>query len=425
MDARSPSPADLIVDRAGEFRVHSDVYTSVAIFELEMRRVFEGSWVYVAHESQIPEAGDFVTTRIGTQPVIVTRDSTGGVNVLLNRCRHRASIVCRLPAGTAKQFVCPYHSWTYASNGTLLNFAQKDGYAADVDRGALALHRASAVATYRGLVFARLIGEGESLEQRLGDARRYLDLWVERSPVGRVRVTRAAHRLTYAGNWKFQMENGVDGYHGNYVHSSFIRIADRAGERKAASFTAVRDTGAAVGLSHGDGFIERPYGGMAGQFDYADVRHTDYHRALNDAYGPARVQDILAQRNTLLFPNLFLFESHIRVVQPISVSETIVTMLPTLLDGVPPGMNQARLRSHERFFGPAGFGTPDDVEMFVNCENGMRGRAVQWVRLDRGLHREESTGTDFRSHSTDETPQRSAYRQWRALMGADAGAGWK
>lgn len=413
-------PAALVIDRDGDFRVHSDAYTSAEVFELEMHRLFEGSWVYVAHESQIPEPGDFITTRIGTQPVIVSRAADGRIHVLLNRCRHRGSIVCRLHEGHGQQFVCPYHSWIYGTDGTLLNFAQKDGYPADLDRSQLGLHHASDVDAYQGLVFARLRGAGESLETRLEAVRRYIDLWTERAPAGRMRVTRAAHRISYPGNWKFQMENGVDGYHGNYVHSSFIRIADRAGERKAAAFTAVRDTGGAIGLPRGDGLIERPHGGMAGQFDYADARHTAYHEALAGAYGRDRLPHILAQRNILIFPNLFLFESHIRVVQPVSVSDTIVTLQPMLLEGAPEAMNRARLRSHERFFGPAGFGTPDDVEMFVNCESGMRARAVEWVRLDRGLYREEGTGGAVTGHSTDETPQRSAYRQWRAVMVAAA-----
>lgn len=410
--------ADLVVDRPGDFRVHSEAYVSPAVFEIEMQRIFEESWVYVAHESQVPAHGDFITTRIGTQPVIVTRDRSGAVHVLLNRCRHRASIVCRLPEGHAQQFMCPYHNWVYGTDGALLNFAQKEGYPPDLDRGQLGLHRASAVGVYGGLVFARLSGQGESLDERLAAVRPYIDLWVRRSPEGRVRVTRAAHRLKYPGNWKFQMENGVDGYHGNYVHSSFIRIADRAGERKAAAFTAVRETGSTIGLARGDGLIERPYGGMAGQFDYADDRNADYHAALAKAYGKDRVQEVLAQRNLFIFPNLFLFESHVRVIQPVSVSETIVSMLPTILEGAPDAMNVARLRAHERFFGPAGFGTPDDVEMFVNCENGMRARAVEWVRLDRGLHRERSEAGVETGHSTDETPQRSAYRRWRSIMQA-------
>jgi phenylpropionate dioxygenase-like ring-hydroxylating dioxygenase large terminal subunit len=414
------NPADLIVDKPGDFRVHSDAYRSPEVFELEMRRIFERSWVYVAHESQIPNAGDFVTTRIGTQPVIVSRDREGHVHVLLNRCRHRASIVCRLAAGRSDQFTCPYHSWTYGTDGTLLHFAQKDGYSANLDRAPLGLHKAS-VGTCQGLIFARLGGEGESLDDRLESVRQLIDLWVKRSPRGRVSATRAAHRITYPGNWKFQMENGVDGYHGNYVHSSFIRIADRAGERKASAFTAAREGGGASGLGRGDGLIERPYGGMAGQFDYAHPKHADYHAALTAAHGSESLACILAQRNLFIFPNLFLFESHIRVIQPVSVSETIVTMLPILLDGIPDSMNAARMRAHERFFGPAGFGTPDDVEMFVNCENGMRARAVEWVRLDRGLHRELLHGDVHTGHSTDETPQRSAYRQWRRAMQSDAG----
>jgi phenylpropionate dioxygenase-like ring-hydroxylating dioxygenase large terminal subunit len=414
-------PADLVVDRPEDFRVHTDAYVSAEVFDLEMRRIFERTWVYVAHESQISTAGDFVTTTIGTQPVIVTRDARGEVHVLLNRCRHRGSIVCRLDAGRSQQFMCPYHNWVYASDGALIAFAQKEGYPAELDRSDLGLARAE-VGVCQGLIFAKLAGGGEALDERLADVRRYIDLWVQRSPAGRIRTTRALHRIAYPGNWKFQMENGVDGYHGNYVHSSFMRIVDRAGERKVAAFTAVRDTGATRDLSHGDGMIERPYGGMAGQFDYADPHLSAYHALLDAAYGRARRDAILGQRNLLIFPNLFLFESHIRVIQPVAPSETIVTMLPTILDGAPDDLNAARLRAHERFFGPAGFGTPDDVEMFVNCESGLRARGVEWVRMDRGLHREQRENGGHTAHSTDEVPQRSAYRRWRELMSIEAEA---
>ena len=163
------SLADLVVDRPGDFRVHTDAYVSPAIFELEMRRIFERTWVYVAHESQLPAAGDYITTTIGTQPVIVTRDTRGVVHVLLNRCRHRGSIVCRLASGRAAQFMCPYHNWVYASDGALISFAQKEGYPQDLDRADLGLARA-AVGTYGGLIFAlpmpRVSGRGYRDRQR-------------------------------------------------------------------------------------------------------------------------------------------------------------------------------------------------------------------------------------------------------------------
>lgn len=314
--------------------------------------------------------------------------------------------------------MCPYHNWVYASDGALLAFAQKEGYPAELDRSKLGLARAE-VGIYQGLVFARL-GGSETLEERLADVRRYIDLWAQRSPTGRIRTTKAVHRIAYPGNWKFQMENGVDGYHGNYVHSSFMRIVERAGERKVSAFAAVRETGGTRSLSHGDGMIERPYGGMAGQFDYADPSLSGYHAQLDAAYGRERRDEILGQRNLLIFPNLFLFESHIRMIQPVNPTESIVSMVPTILDGAPDAMNAARLRAHERFFGPAGFGTPDDVEMFVNCGSGLQARGVEWVRMDRGLHREQQSAADRVSHSTDEVPQRSAYRRWRELMGGPA-----
>ena len=279
----------------------------------------------------------------------------------------------------------------------------------------LALHRAAGSVSYRGLIFARLSGGGN---RSTNVSRRSALISISGSSGLPPRDSSHARRSPdhLCRNWKFQMENGVDGYHGNYVHSSFIRIADRAGERKAAAFTAVPCRRLRDRPGPRRRLDRRPDGGMAGQFDYGDPRNHEYHAALRQAYGDARLPGILAQRNILIFPNLFLFESHIRVMQPLSVSETIVTMLPTLLDGVPDAMNEARLRAHERFFGPAGFGTPDDVEMFVNCENGVRGRAVEWVRQDRGLHRETADAGRRVAHSSDETPQRSAYRQWRAVM---------
>src|SRR5687768_11470963 len=99
------NPADLVVDAPGDFRVHTEAYVSDEIFALEMDRIFERTWIYVAHESQIARRGDYLTTRLGTQPVIVTRDQHGAVQVLLNRCRHRGSIVCRLDAGRSDQFM--------------------------------------------------------------------------------------------------------------------------------------------------------------------------------------------------------------------------------------------------------------------------------------------------------------------------------
>ena len=410
-------PDQMVVDQEHDFRVHTSAYTEPDIFALELERIFETAWIYVAHESELPSPGDYCTSVIGTQPVIVSRGEDGAIHVLLNRCRHRGSAVCRDERGHTSSFRCPYHAWVYGNDGRLLGCAQADGYPEDLDKSGLGLCPAARVDSYRGLIFASLAPEGELLAERLAQVRKYIDLWCDRSPLGEMTLTRGAHRYAYPGNWKLQMDNGVDGYHGNYVHESFLKIVERAEETTVRAFTELRRTGYVRGLSHGDGLIDRPYGGMAGQFDYHDPKLTEYHERLRQAYGPERASEVLGQQNVLIFPNLFLFESHIRMIKPIAVDQTVVEMRPFLLAGVPDGFNAERLRTHERFFGPAGFGAPDDVEMFVNVQSGLKARGADWVIMSRGLDREAGNEAGERvGHSTDEAPQRAAYREWRRLM---------
>ncbi len=410
-------PADLVIESENDFRVHGSAYTDPAIFELELERIFEQTWVYVGHESEILQPGDFRTTTIGTQPVIVSRGPDGAVNVLMNRCRHRGSIVCREERGRTAQFRCPYHGWTYRVDGRLTSIAQADGYPDDFDKLAFGLAPVPRLAIYRGLIFASLSPSGETLEERLRDVRKYVDLWADRSPTGEATLTKARHRYSYPGNWKLQMDNGVDGYHGNYAHESYVKIMERAEETSFGDFAQLRRTGYTRGLSHGDGLIDRPYGGMAGQFDYLDPALTTYHRQLEERDGAERAKALQGQQNLFVFPNLFLFEGHIRVIRPVRFDETVVELYPFELVGAPAEVNTGRLAVHERFFGPAGFGAPDDVEMFVNVWSGLKARSVDWLFMSRGMHREtRNDDGEHVCHSTDEAPQRAAYREWRRLM---------
>jgi hypothetical protein len=118
-----------------------------------------------------------------------------------------------------------------------------------------------------------------------------------------------------------------------------------------------------------------------------------------------------------VYPNLFLFESHIRVVRPVAVDRTYVDVYPTELVGAGDELNGVRLREHERFFGPASFGATDDIEIFVRVQAGLRGGGPEWLEFSRGMHREElNEGGETVGHSTDEVPQRSQYRRWLELM---------
>ena len=175
----------------------------------------------------------------------------------------------------------------------------------------------------------------------------------------------------------------------------------------------------AIGLPHGDGLLERE-DGMLGTFDYSS--QADYQQALVDAHGKDRLRDILTQRNILIFPNVYLFESHIRVMRPVSPTSTIVDNIPTWIEGVPDEVNTARLREHERFFGPSSFGATDDVEIFVLNQTGVQAEQARWLDFSRGIEREGLTEHgEHVGHSTDEAPQRSIYREWRRRMVAGEG----
>lgn len=410
--------AGLVIDEPYRFRVDGRIHTDPGLFALEMAHIFSTSWLYVGHVSEIPEPGDYRTAVLGRQPIVLSRGEDGDIHAVFNRCMHRGAVVCRSDRGHANHFRCPYHNWVYRNDGTLVGMAQRSGYGQHFDATELDLVPVPRVDTYRGLVFACLDPDVEPLLERLGPTAWYIDQWADRSPVGRISVTEGVHRYTYPGNWKFQLENGVDGYHGNYVHESFVKLLDRAGERSRRDVVRARnDLGThnyAKGLPNGDALLERE-DAMLGTFDYASLE--EYRRALTEAYGAQRVQDVLTQRNILVFPNLYLFESHIRVMRPVSATSTIVDTIPTWIEGIADEINTRRLREHERFFGPSSFGATDDIEIFVLNQTGVQAEAARWLDFSRGLEREQVNDRgEHVGHATDEAPQRAIYRQWHRRM---------
>jgi benzoate/toluate 1,2-dioxygenase alpha subunit len=408
----------LIVDEADTFEVHTDVYTQPDVFRAEMQNIFERTWVYVAHESQLPKVGDYKTAAIGTQPVIVSRHEDGQVYVLLNRCRHRASVVCRDDVGHSNFFRCPYHNWSYANNGALVGMAQANGYPADFDKSRWGLHRAPRVASYRGLIFASLAADGPSLAEYLAPIRKYVDWWFDRAPTGTITVLPKPHKYPYPGNWKWQAENGHDGYHGNYVHESWQRLLERAGEGAVKDVRKFRAGGCTRGFAHGHGLLERP-GGLSPASSWTGrmmERYPEYATALRRRFTDDGIDEISARRNIFVFPNLYLFDTQLRVINPVAVDKTEVHLYVYALDGAPAELNEGRYRAHERFYGPSGFGSPDDVEIFVCNQTGVQAAGVDYLLLARGLHREELVDGEWVGHSTDEVPVRAMYREWKRLM---------
>jgi len=131
MDTRvTIAPQIRFIDDAaqGIFRYSPKVFSDPELFECEQRRIFDQSWLYAGHESEVPQAGDFLTRRVGGRPLIIVRGDDGRIRIFHNSCRHRGATVCRHPRGNAKTFACFYHNWTYDNQGRLDGVPLKDAY---------------------------------------------------------------------------------------------------------------------------------------------------------------------------------------------------------------------------------------------------------------------------------------------------------
>ena len=185
-------------------RVHTSLYTSGDIFALEIEKIFNQTWVWVGHESEVPDAGSFKSSMVGTQPVIVVRDRKGNINVLLNRCRHRAATVCEHRSGKTNSFVCPYHGWGYGLDGALRGVPHPESYGDTLEKEQLGMVRLRSE-SYAGMIFATFNRQMEPLTDFLGPAMKWMDLFMKQGAGYPLQAT-TAHRFRFPGNWKIQLE---------------------------------------------------------------------------------------------------------------------------------------------------------------------------------------------------------------------------
>jgi phenylpropionate dioxygenase-like ring-hydroxylating dioxygenase large terminal subunit len=208
----------------GNGLVSRRIFIEPEIYQQELERIFARCWLYLCHESQIPQPGDFLTTYMGEDPVLVVRASDGRVRAFLNVCRHRGNRLCRADAGNAASFTCAYHGWTYRNDGRLTGVPYlKEAYNGELERERWGLMPVAQLDNYKGLYFATFDAQAPPLRDYLGPMSWYLDTFFDRREGG-IELIGGVHKWVMPCNWKFPAENFAgDGYHVPWSHVSAVR----------------------------------------------------------------------------------------------------------------------------------------------------------------------------------------------------------
>ena len=424
--------ADRIADLVEPGRVHRRVYSDPDVFELEMERIFGRAWLFVGHTSQIPNPGDYFTTELGRQPVVMTRHHDGSVHVLFNRCTHRGAKVVNERCGHAARLTCLYHGWSYDTDGTLLAVPMPEGCAETFRREEFGLARVPRAAEYRGFVFASLALTGSSFEDHIGPVKSNIDDLVDRAPDGVLAFDLGAHRYTFRGNWKLQVENVLDSYHVPFGHASTVnkdgvQFARREGDKAGAKVVEADKNRTAQSwkgrrsyiVGNGHGWTSNTALDEGGRSSPA---FDEYRRALAEKLGAERAGEVLTPRlhNTLIYPNMSIMglNIHVRVIKPVAVDRTEITVYPVRLVGAPQAMNFANLRLLNVTHSAASFVQTDDVEAFTRVQKGLQSRASDWVDISRGLGAEEPDRelNATRASAMHEMVVRAQYKAWVGYM---------
>ena len=419
-----------------ETEIHKDCYISAEVFALEMEHLFANTWVYVGHASQVPKPGDFYSTTVGDQAVVMVRHSDDTVRVLYNRCAHKGVQVAPDGAGHAGRFFrCPYHGWTYKTDGSLLAVPLQKGYdntgfdACEAKRG---MTPVGAVQVYRDFVFCRLNPQGVGFEEFFGESLSTLDNMVERSPEGKLEVAGGVMRYLHPCNWKMLVDNQTDTCHPMVAHESSAGTAVKVWQAAPAGTPKPMAVELFAPFVSPYAFFEKmgiriwPNGhghtGVADSIHAAYSPVPGYFESMAAAYGEERAKQILGEvrHNTVYFPNIMVKGpiQTLRLFKPIAADKTMVESWTFRLVGAPDLLLERTLMYNRLVNAPTSVVGHDDLEMYERAQHGLHARAAQWVNMARLYDPAERGQVNVATNGTSEWQMRNQMRAWVTYMTA-------
>jgi anthranilate 1,2-dioxygenase large subunit len=399
----------------GLTRIPDWVYTDPDIYALEVERIFHGrTWNYVALEAEVPNVGDFIRSNVGPTPVVVARGDDGAVHVFENRCVHRAAEFCRELSGTAKEFVCPYHQWTYDLQGNLQGVPFRrgvnggGGMPADFKTANHGLTKLR-VTTHRGVVFATYSEETEPFTEYLGaDVLREFEATFD----GRKLQVLGHYRHSLPGNWKLYHENLKDPYHATLLHTFLVTFGLMVAGNKSMMLSDPSGRHGVMGSAKSD---------AANVTDENKKEMRAYKEGMTLA--EPRFMDFVPEFDSpwsvtmaTIWPNLIVQREMntlgIRQIVPTGPNEFIMKWTMFGFEGDDAEMTRHRLRQGN-LMGPAGFLGLEDNEAIKFVQDGM-------IRVPGGEHLvalDPKVPTGTSDSLISEAAIRGMYRYWRQEMG--------